>query len=119
MLVTALLISVGGHWALLQGAAWTGMFITFAKKDSLAVAFEKTFAGQHPCKLCNAVRKGTLDTEKQHQKSSCTVKKLPLFVEAAIAPNFTTTFVKHEQLFVSERAEARRNAPTAPPPRAA
>lgn len=55
VILTALLLSVGGHWALIQSAAWAGMFLKFAKQGSLQTAVIKTFDGKHPCQLCNWV----------------------------------------------------------------
>ncbi len=53
--VAALLLSVGGHWALIQSAAWAGMLLNFAKQGSLRSAVEKTFDGRHACSLCEWV----------------------------------------------------------------
>lgn len=55
--VLALCLSVGLQWVVLQGIAWTGMMIKFSQQDSLAEAVSKTFDGEHPCPLCNAVKK--------------------------------------------------------------
>ena len=51
-------LSLGMHWAVLQGVAWTGMFITNLNKGTVAEAVEKTFDGEHPCPLCLAVKEG-------------------------------------------------------------
>jgi len=61
----ALIIAVGGHWAVLQSVAWVSMAVTYSKTDSLEVALKKTFGGRHPCKLCVAVKEGKQEEQKQ------------------------------------------------------
>ena len=63
--VTALTLTLGAHWILLQSVAWMGMVVTYSQTDSLTVAISKTFDGQHPCKICKVVRKGQQASEKQ------------------------------------------------------
>jgi hypothetical protein len=55
MVVLALVLSTGLHWAALQTVAWTAMFASNLQSDSLVQAFSKTFDGQHPCCLCKAI----------------------------------------------------------------
>ncbi len=59
-----LLVSMGGHLALLQTVAWSRMLVDFSASDSLTVAVEKTFDGAHPCSLCKVVKQ-TKEKEKQ------------------------------------------------------
>lgn len=61
----ALIVAVGGHWAVLQSVAWVGMAVSYAQTDSLEVALKKTFDGHHPCKLCLAVKEGKDQEQKQ------------------------------------------------------
>ena len=56
LLIVALLASMGGHWAFLQSVAWTSMLTEHLRSESLTMAMENTFDGQHPCKLCCAIR---------------------------------------------------------------
>ncbi len=56
LLIVALLATTGGHWAVLQSVAWTAMLAEHWQADPLATAVEKTFDGQHPCKLCQAIQ---------------------------------------------------------------
>ena len=43
----------GGHWAVLQTVAWAGMLHDYTQRTgSVAVAFEQTFDGEHPCGFC-------------------------------------------------------------------
>ena len=57
-----LCLALGLQWALLQGIAWTGMFISFAREGSVIEAVEKTFDGQHACELCKKVKEGPQDS---------------------------------------------------------
>jgi hypothetical protein len=57
-IVLALVMAVGGHWAVLQSVAWVGMTIEFSRIDPLDKAIEKTLDGQHPCNLCQFVAEG-------------------------------------------------------------
>jgi hypothetical protein len=61
LMAFALFTISGGHWALLQGVAWTGMVIQYAKEGSFAQALEKTFDGEHPCSLCHKVQEAKKD----------------------------------------------------------
>jgi hypothetical protein len=58
LVVAALVLSIGGHWAFLQSVAWVGMAVDYSKDTSLSQALEKTFDGHHLCKLCKIVRAG-------------------------------------------------------------
>lgn len=48
----------GGHWAVLQTVAWTGMVIEYSKDSPLAAALVKTFSGKAPCKMCKTIEAG-------------------------------------------------------------
>jgi hypothetical protein len=41
------------------------MAVSYAQHEPLTVALRKTFDGQHPCKLCKAVREGQ-KSERDH-----------------------------------------------------
>src|SRR5215469_7825191 len=56
---------LGGHWAILQTAAWVGMVIEYSANDGLQVGLSKTFDGAHPCELCKTIAKNK-GTEKKH-----------------------------------------------------
>ena len=57
-MIVALVASVGGHWVVLQSVAWTNMLAENLHEGSVTEAFEKTFDGQHPCRLCKAIKEG-------------------------------------------------------------
>ncbi len=56
LLIGVLLVSMGGHLAVLQTVAWSRMLVDFSTTDSLTLAVEKTFDGAHPCPLCKVVK---------------------------------------------------------------
>ncbi|MEO5913651.1 MAG: hypothetical protein ABIS50_05430 [Luteolibacter sp.] len=65
LLIGMLLVSMGGHLALLQTIAWGNMLVDFSSKASLSEAMEKTFDGEHPCPLCKVVKKTKSEDEKK------------------------------------------------------
>lgn len=65
LLIGALIVSMGGHLALLQTIAWGNMLVDFSSRSSLSEAVEKTFDGEHPCALCKVVRKSKSEEEKK------------------------------------------------------
>jgi hypothetical protein len=56
---------LGGHWAILQTAAWVGMIIEYSANDGLQAGLAKTFDGEHPCELCKSIAKHK-GAEKKH-----------------------------------------------------
>lgn len=58
VVVLLVCLSLGMHWSVLQGIAWTGMLISNLAENSVVEAVEKTFDGEHPCPLCLAVKEG-------------------------------------------------------------
>jgi hypothetical protein len=82
-MVLALVLAIGGHWALLQSAAWLGMAVSFSKTESVSVALEKTFDGKHPCPLCKLVKAGKSSERKQDLQKLET--KLDFLTDAGIS----------------------------------
>lgn len=64
-LIGALLVSMGGHLALLQTIAWGNMLVEFSSKGSFSEAVDKTFDGEHPCHLCKVVKKSNSEEKKK------------------------------------------------------
>lgn len=115
-MVLALVVVIGGHWALLQSAAWVGMAVNFSKQESLATALQKTFDGRHPCKLCKIVKAGQSSEQKRDlQKLGV---KFEFLAVAGSCGLFPPGPIRHFALS-PERARASRAAPLLPPPRAA
>lgn len=64
VMALALFLVAGGHWAMLQGAAWVTMVHDFSKTGSLTEAVGKTFDGKHPCAMCKKITKARASEEK-------------------------------------------------------
>lgn len=117
LVVTALLFSIGGHWVVLQSAAWTGMLVKFALQESVASALTKTFDGQHPCSLCKVVEHGTKSPAKAPQRRSDAIKKLNLFTEAQAEPAIPPFLRLPAPSLDGRNGAARPEDPPVPPPR--
>ena len=114
--VLALIVAIGGHWALLQSAAWVGMAVKFSKTDSVSVALQKTFDGKHPCPLCKLVKSGKASEQKRDLQKIET--KFDFQLVAGSCGLFPPRPIRHFTP-ASEHADASRAAPLLPPPRAA
>lgn len=115
-MVFALVIVIGGHWALLQSAAWVGMAVSFSRTDSMSVALQKTFDGKHPCPVCKIVKVGKTSEKKQAMQKI--EAKLDFLTEAGSCGLFPPRPMRHLTP-ASKHADASRAAPLLPPPRAA
>jgi len=90
LLVLALVLSLGLHWAFLQSVAWTGMLVNYSQDASFTEAWSKTFDGKHPCKLCTSIQKGRAAEKKQDQQRGQSGPKLePATVWHAMAFDFS------------------------------
>ena len=58
LIFLAIFSIAGGHWAVLQTVAWTGMVVEYSKNSGLGAAVSKTFSGKAPCKMCRAIEAG-------------------------------------------------------------
>lgn len=117
MLVFALMVSIGGQWAVLQSAAWISMAVSYSiKAGSVSEGLSKTFDGEHPCKLCCMVKKGT-DSEKKDPKQETAKQKIELFSQERVI--FVVASPAPPQVFapVAEAAIQRTMIPPTPPPR--
>jgi hypothetical protein len=65
VIVVALCLSLGAHWALLQSLAWGSMIVCYSRGAPLAEAITKTFDGNHPCALCKHVAAGSKSDKKE------------------------------------------------------
>lgn len=119
LLVLALLFSIGGHWALLQTAAWAGMMVSYAQEGTIAEALSKTFDGEHPCKLCKIVKRGQQDQEEQDTTPPEKLKKAELFSECIATRLFAPPSGAADYLPYRAKALTLPPAPLLPPPRAA
>lgn len=114
--VLALMVSIGLHWALLQSVAWVGMVVSYSQTGPLSAAIEKTFDGQHPCKLCHFVKEG-----QQQEKKQDVQKPGPKF-DACLDDAAEIAFAPPPDLLVPAVADSgliRLGSPVPPPPRLA
>ena len=116
-LVLLLCLTLGFQWALLQGIAWTGMFIDFASEGSVIEAVEKTFDGQHACALCKKVKEGSRDSsQKKTSQNDLTGKSL----NAVLVGHLVLIPPAAETMFFAALDVAlvhRNGTPEPPPPR--
>ena len=115
VLAVLLLVMTGGHWALLQSAAWAGMLASHLRTQSLHVAVSQTFDGQHPCCLCKAIQK-----EKGSDKKPDVVNAPPRFDLMAGDVSIRTADERCESsvLPVDEFSNSLTISPLLRPPRA-
>ncbi len=117
LIVAALMVSIGAQWVVLQSAAWVGMAVRYSMEaGSVAEGLAETFDGEHPCALCDVVKKGQ-QGEKKDAKFGA-VKKLELFSNASVV-HISAPPVSAFHIFpmISETAVPRLLAPPVPPPR--
>ncbi len=120
LILSALMVSIGGQWMVLQGVAWLGMAVSYSvESGSVTTGLSKTFDGDHPCALCKAVQKSSQEDHdpaapaggKSIAKSKaelCSFEPLRIYPPAASR----LTLAWHDL-----KALARTTAPEAPPPR--
>ena len=114
-MVLALVLVTGGHWALLQSAAWIGMAVSYSQSETVAVAFKKTFGGEYPCELCKLVKEGKAAEQKGERQKFET--KFDFFAMAGTCGLFPPRPFRHFHP-IPARADVRNAAPPLPPPRA-
>ena len=112
-----LCLSLGMHWTLLQGVAWTGMFLVNLNEGTVTEAVKKTFDGEHPCPLCLAVKEGQ-KKEKDDSKplAAKSVKKFEAVLVAKTRLVAPPAEVRSFSGFVFS-FEGWTGRPSMPPPR--
>ena len=114
--ILAALQVCGGHWVTLQSVAWVGMLVSYSRGEALAVAVGKTFDGEHPCGLCDVVKSGR--EQEQKQQVAKTILKLDAVLAATAQLNVPQAAEWKYQAAVSLVA-TRSLAPPTPPPQVA
>ena len=114
LIVGALVLSIGAHWAILQSVAWVSMAVKFSQHSSIKEALVKTFDGRHPCKICKAVQEGKKSERKPESPKPIT--KLELFCAAQALPVKAPTSSPISTAFINPTS-ANAAAPPTPPPR--
>ena len=113
LVVVALVLSLGGHWAILQMVAWAQMAASFSQTDSLPVAISKTFDGKNPCKLCKLVSEGK-KAEKESD-SKVETKQVELSFSTELGFYFPRLNQSPQSRIVT--FDSRTDVPLSPPPR--
>lgn len=67
-LLVAAFALFGGHWAVLQSIAWTGMLWNYTQESGWRNGLEKTFSGEAPCALCKSIAR--VREAEQKEKSA-------------------------------------------------
>ena len=116
LLITALSLSIGLQWAVVQGAAWVGMIVAYSQEATVAQSVAMTFDGSHPCELCKAVQRGESTPSTQNVKPN--VLKLDLAAPEAGLFVFETPAVS-APAWIGSWSPAISTAPPTPPPRQA
>lgn len=68
-LVVSLMVSIGGHWSVLQAIAWAKMLRAYTEERGIVAGLKDTFDGGHACAMCEKIA-----TEKGKERQ----KNLPL-----------------------------------------
>lgn len=114
LVVIALVVMTGAHWAALQTVAWTTMLANNLRTQSVAEAVSETFDGEHPCPLCKAVAA----VKKSEKKSEAVTPVLKIEFPPApekfpfIAPAPISAFS-----LIKFSADSFFSKPPLPPPR--
>lgn len=114
LVVFALVLSTGLHWAALQTVAWGTMLAANLTTSSFADAVSDTFDGEHPCCLCKAIKSGKESEKKSEAVAPVLKMEFPL-----IAERFLLIAPRAFQPFVAKKfsADTFTSKPPVPPPR--
>lgn len=120
LVVAALVVSIGLHWAVLQSAAWVGMAVAYSvEKGSLTEGLSDTFDGDHPCPLCKAVKQGQDSESKSQDDQAPTTKtkEVKLTLALVTVPKFVfSPSAPQHWIMTSSDLKTRREEPVTPPP---
>lgn len=114
LVVMALVLTTGLHWAALQTVAWTTMLASNLCDDSFSQAVIKTFDGLHPCCLCKAIAAA----KKSEKKSAAVSPVMKLEFPPAAGPLVLIPPPKFQPPPLPDiLAESLALKPPVPPPR--
>lgn len=121
LVVVALMISIGAHWALLQSAAWVGMAVAYTvDRGSLVEGLSDTFSGERPCPLCKAVANGLAVDQDPGEAPAPPAKYKELILGLVAAPQFVFPPAPPSAWStISRTAQRLTQRPPTPPPQAA
>jgi hypothetical protein len=84
LVIAALVMTTGAHWAALQTIAWTTMLAANLSTDSLTEAVTKTFDGEHPCPLCKAIAAGKKSEKKSETIAPALKMEFPMMANTLL-----------------------------------
>ncbi|HEY2573401.1 MAG TPA: hypothetical protein VGH65_05000 [Verrucomicrobiaceae bacterium] len=116
LLVIALSLSIGLQWAVVQSAAWVGMFVNYSKEATISQSLARTFDGKHPCKLCEVAQRGESNQDRQNTSNS----PVKLNLAAPEQDGFLIELVGQTPVQFAAAIDGRLGAkPAVPPPKTA
>jgi hypothetical protein len=77
LVIAALVLATGAHWAALQTVAWTTMLANNLHGESFSQAVTKTFDGAHPCCLCKAIAAAKKSEKKSEANAPVSKMEFP------------------------------------------
>ena len=112
--VISLVAMLGAHWALLQTVAWTTMLADNLRAHSLSESVVRTFNGQYPCPICQAIAAG-----KKSQKQNEFTLQIQKLEFPPVKENLTLFAPAEFQLLpqLNFFTESLTQKPLTPPPR--
>jgi len=117
VIALALCMATGGHWALLQTVAWSGMLIRFSQEGDFARAIVRTFDGSSPCGLCKTVQEGQKE-ERKKSPSHATAKVELKYLKPEATPLAAPAAQRHDWPEIDSDAGVLTYRPAVPVPRA-
>ncbi len=75
---------VGGHWAILQTAAWSQMFLEASQKHDLLTSFKIIFEPRNKCAFCKKI-----DAAQKEQRENAPLLNLVARLELGLPPRAT------------------------------
>jgi hypothetical protein len=114
LVIVALVLATGAHWAALQTVAWTTMLANNLRTQSVSEAVSETFDGRHLCPLCKAIAAAKKSEKKSEAVSPVLKMEFPPAPEkfVLIAPKPISAFS-----LVKIYADSSFPKPPVPPPR--
>jgi hypothetical protein len=114
LVVAALVLTTGAHWAALQTVAWTTMLANNLCTQSVAEAVAHTFDGEHLCPLCRAIAAAKKSEKKSEAVSAAVKLEFPPAAQRLLLnPPAQFEVLSAADLF----AETLSQKPPVPPPR--
>ena len=114
LVVLALVLATGLHWAALQTIAWTTMLAANLTTSSFSEAVSDTFDGGHPCCLCKAIKAAKQSEKKSEAVAPALKMEFPPVAEKIdLFPPAQFDLLPEQNIF----ADSLGAPPPSPPPR--